>query len=139
MDMSPTLAPTLAPTAAPTAAPTPAPTAAVQLEVTMTIKGVDFAELDANPNAKESFKNGVAETIAEGAGPNVTSAMVAVTLSEGSLIVSAVITFPGDASTLAEQAKSSLATKEKAVQTNVVENVKTNLVHAITDETMVAV
>lgn len=121
---SPTPAPTTLPAEAPTGAPTPAPVASTttaqstgpsptpsptpEVEVRMTVVGVDFALLDADESLRADFELTCQETVAGKAG--VPLSVVEVRLSQGSVVVLATIRVPSGSQVTADEVESDLQT-----------------------------
>merc|ERR1711966_51669 len=100
----------------------PGGTSQPPVKMTMTVQGVQYAELQQNPTLLSSFTDTIKQTLADAAGPQITKENVEVKLSSGSVVVDATIQPPpkifvsGLETTLANAGiESSVATSVKAV------------------------
>ncbi|CAK0907396.1 unnamed protein product [Prorocentrum cordatum] len=103
---APTAGPSAGPTAAPTAAPTPSPTwspaEAPTVSGSLTVSGLDYADLVNDADLKADFEGAVTSGVVQDVGGGVVADDVDLTLSSGSVIVDFVVrVLSGDADTVA--------------------------------------
>merc|ERR1712032_543811 len=79
--------------------------------VEMTVDGVDYAQLSDDVSLLAAFKQKVQEKVAAAAGPPITPEHVSVTLSAGSVLITAVVTPPRG--TTADAVQSAIESREE--------------------------